>query len=99
MELSQFTIIVPTRNEAHNIPTFLNSLPSSINLIVVDASHDGTGELVKTLRPDSTLVISHPGKIADARTRGAEAARTPWLIFTDADVVFPANYFYRLTPT
>lgn len=96
MELSQLTIIVPTRNEAHNIPFFLNSLPPTINLIVVDASLDGTSDLVKTLRSDATLVISHPGHIAEARTRGAEVAHTPWLLFTDADIVFPPHYFDRL---
>ncbi len=96
MELSQLTIIVPTRNEAHNIPAFLSSLPTSATLIVVDASQDATTDLIMTLRPDRTLVIRHSGKITEARQMGAEAARTSWLLFTDADVVFAPDYFERL---
>lgn len=96
MELSQLTIIVPTRNEAHNIPGFLDSLPPAVKLIVVDASEDATADLITALRPDQTLVIRHSGKIAEARQVGGEAARTPWLLFTDADIVFAPDYFERL---
>jgi len=96
VNLSQLTIIVPTRNEAHNIPAFLNSLPPEVNLIGVDASQDNTADLMTTLRPERTLVIRHPGKITQARQLGAEAARTTWLLFTDADVTFAPDYFKRL---
>jgi GT2 family glycosyltransferase len=34
--------------------------------------------------------------IAEARQLGAQAATTPWLLFTDADVVFAPEYFDRL---
>lgn len=63
----------------------------------MDASEDTTADLIATLRPDQTLVIRHPGKIAEARQIGAEIARTPWLLFTDADVVFAPDYFDRLS--
>lgn len=96
MELTQLTLIVPTRNEAHNIPGFLGSLPPAVKLIVVDASNDDTADLITALRPEQTLVIRHPGQIATARQIGAEMARTPWLLFTDADVVFAPDYFDRL---
>ncbi len=96
MELTNLTIVVPTRNEAHNIPAFLASLPAQATLVVVDASQDTTVDLIRTLRPERTLVIRHPAKIAEARQIGAEAARTPWLLFTDADVTFDPAYFDRL---
>jgi GT2 family glycosyltransferase len=66
-------------------------------LIVVDASADSTADLIKTLRPDKTLIIHHPSKIAEARQIGAAAAPTPWLLFTDADVVFTPDYFKNLS--
>ena len=42
--LDQLTIIVPTRNEAANIASFLDSIPAATELIVVDKSTDGTAE-------------------------------------------------------
>ncbi|MBN1992447.1 MAG: glycosyltransferase family 2 protein, partial [Anaerolineae bacterium] len=96
MELQAVTVVVPTRNEAHNIPVFLQSLHSAVSLIVVDASDDETPELIRKTRPSRTRVISSSAKIAEARQIGAEAANTPWLLFTDADVVFAPDYFDQL---
>lgn len=96
MELDKLTIILPTRNEEHNIPEFLKSLPTSVSLIVVDASEDSTPDLVTALRPYRTLVLRHPGAVAEARQIGADAAHTPWLLFTDADISFSPEYFDQL---
>ena len=97
VDLADVTVIVPTKNEAHNIPVLLRSLPPEIALIVVDASADGTPDVVTALRPCRTTVIRCPGNIAEARQLGAEAARTHWLVYTDADIVFAADYFARLS--
>jgi glycosyltransferase involved in cell wall biosynthesis len=96
MPLRDFTIIVPTRNEARNILPFLGSLPPAASLIVVDASRDGTADVVRRQRPENTTVLSLEGNIAAARQAGAEAARSPWLVYSDADVVFAPDYFERL---
>ena len=96
MRLSDITIVVPTRDEANNIPAFIGSLPDTVCLIAVDASQDATPDLVETLRPRHTLVLRRPGTISQARQWGAEAATTPWLLFTDADLVFAPDYFDRL---
>jgi glycosyltransferase involved in cell wall biosynthesis len=87
------SVIVPTRNEARNIPRFLASTPPDVELIVCDASTDETPELVYKLRPGKTLVIDAPGTIADARQLGAEASSGDFLVFTDADVAFDRRYF------
>jgi glycosyltransferase involved in cell wall biosynthesis len=96
MDSADLTIVLPTRNEATNIHAFLASLPETLRLIVVDASTDETPELIRAGRPALTTVLRHPGNVAEARQAGAEAARTPWLLFTDADVIFPTRYFERL---
>jgi glycosyltransferase involved in cell wall biosynthesis len=96
MELPKLTVIVPTRNEADNIPGFLESLPPEVQLVAVDASQDHTPDLIAMLRPDRTSIIRHPGHVTQARQIGAEAARTSWLLFTDADVIFAPDYFDRL---
>lgn len=93
--LDQVTIIVPTRNEQANIETFLGSVPTGVRLIVVDSSEDRTPDLIAQLRPSAT-VVQATLNIPEARQLGAKLAVTPWLLFTDADVRFPADYFRRL---
>jgi len=92
----QVTVVVPTKNEAHNIVPFLQSLPDDVSLVVVDASEDETPNLVAQHRSWHAQVIRSPAKIAGARQIGAAAARTEWLLFTDADMVFAEHYFQRL---
>jgi hypothetical protein len=90
------TVIAPTRNERKNVAPFLASLPADLRLIVVDASEDDTAPRIAELRPHRTLVDVFPGNIPVARQRGAQLADTPWLLFTDVDVVFDPGYFDRL---
>lgn len=99
MDLRELTVIVPTRNEAHNVPAFLESLPPTVRLIVVDTSEDKTPELVEMLRPARTRVIRAAGPLSQARQIGAMAAQTEWLLFTDANVHFALDYFLRLAAT
>lgn len=94
--LEEITIVLPTRNEAANIPDFLGSLPPAVPLVVVDASDDETPDLITALRPHGTTIIRHPGNVTAARQIGAETAVTPWLLFTDADVAFHPRYFDRV---
>lgn len=92
-DLATVSVIIPTRNERRNIGAFLQSLPPAVELIVVDASDDGTDQLVARLRPERTCIIRSPARIAPARQIGAEAAQGEWLIFSDADVRFEPGYF------
>ncbi|UCG24393.1 MAG: glycosyltransferase [Chloroflexota bacterium] len=94
--LPSLSIIVPARNEAHNLPRLLDSLqaveyPGPFELIVVDDnSCDGTARVAeqagaRVIRlaclPDGWLGKPH------ACHQGASAARGDWLLFTDADTV------------
>jgi cellulose synthase/poly-beta-1,6-N-acetylglucosamine synthase-like glycosyltransferase len=97
MHPSDITIILPTRNEERNIGTFLASLPETCHLIVVDAGEDRTAEIVTDVRPERSLVVRRKSTIPEARQIGAELAKTEWLLFTDADVVFPPDYFQGLS--
>jgi glycosyltransferase involved in cell wall biosynthesis len=93
MNLESITVVLPTRNEAGNIGAFLASLPDAVHLIVVDASEDETPDLILRLRPARTQLLRRKSTITQARQLGAELAHTDWLLFTDADVVFPEGYF------
>jgi glycosyltransferase involved in cell wall biosynthesis len=94
--LEQLTIIVPTRNEAANIAAFLDSIPEKTELVVVDKSTDGTAEIVRRRRPRHTTVLDCNESLTVARQKGALAARTRWLLFTDADVRLAPGYFTAL---
>ncbi len=96
MDLQNITIIVPTKNERTNIVPFLESIPRDMRLIVVDASDDDTRDVIRRVRPENTEIIMDRGNIACARQRGADAARTEWLLYTDGDVAFDEDYFERL---
>jgi len=96
VHLDEVTVIVPTKNEENNIQAFLASLPPQIMLIVVDASDDRTPVLVEATRTERTILVRSMTHIAAARNLGACIAETPWLLFTDADVTFAADYFERL---
>ena len=94
--LVDLTVIVPTRNEAANIEAFLDSIPAAAELIVVDKSTDGTGDIVRRRRPRHTTLLECSESLTVARQKGAVAARTRWLLFTDADVKFAPDYFPAL---
>lgn len=94
--LDQITVVLPAKNERHNLPLFLASLPPALFLIIVDDSRDGTAGLALRRRPQRTRVIHRPSTVTEARQIGANLAQTPWLLFSDADVHFPPNYFARL---
>lgn len=90
------SVVVPTKNERQNLPRFLAALPPDVELVLCDASDDGTPELARTLRPDGTIVLAALGSIAAARQAGAEASSGDLLVFADADVELDPGYFARL---
>lgn len=96
MQIEDIAIVVPTRNEEHNIRGLLDSLPAKVVLIVVDASEDTTPALVESLRLDRTLVLRERANVTEARQIGAGVAQAPWLLFTDADIVFAVDYFQQV---
>ncbi len=92
----QVSIIIPARNEAHNLPCLLKSLAAQslqpLEVIVVnDGSTDDTAEVAR--RHGATVMISRPlpedwrGKTW-ACHQGAEAASGATLCFVDADTRF-----------
>lgn len=92
-DLHDISVVIPTRNEAHNIAACLASLHPAVELIVVDASDDGTDALILQLRPHRTAVIRSNARITLARQLGAQVAQGRWIVFSDADVRFAPGYF------
>ena len=99
-----FTIVVPFRNEAENLPLLLESI-SRLNypmdliemILVNDASTD------KFQIPNSKFQISVINNIRisnspkkDAITTAMKMVKTNWIITTDADCIVHENWFLTL---
>jgi glycosyltransferase involved in cell wall biosynthesis len=93
------SIVIPTLNEERYIGRLLESLDRQVyehpaEVIVVDASETfGTCEAARSHRGslDLKLVRSEVADIGHQRNLGVRAARYPYLLFIDADVVLPAS--------
>jgi glycosyltransferase involved in cell wall biosynthesis len=86
-EWPHVSVIIPTLNEARNLPHVLANLPGRLHeVIVVDGfSTDDTLDVVRRLRPDAMIVLQQcPGK-GDALRCGFEAATGDALVMLDAD--------------
>jgi glycosyltransferase involved in cell wall biosynthesis len=81
------TAIIPTRNEARNLPTCLAALVGFTDVIVVDSgSTDGTQEIARCA---GAKVVQFEWKGGFPKKRNwmllNYSFRTPWVLFVDAD--------------
>jgi glycosyltransferase involved in cell wall biosynthesis len=83
----RISIIVPTLNEAKNLPHVFAELPHDLHeVIVVDGfSTDGTPEVACFLRPDVKIVNQEKRGKGDALRCGFAAATGDILVMLDAD--------------
>jgi glycosyltransferase involved in cell wall biosynthesis len=81
------TAVIPTLNEAENLPHVLGKLPSGVNeLIVVDGnSTDETVRVTRELRPDARVVLQDKSGKGNALACGFAAARGDIIVTVDAD--------------
>ncbi|MFL5504242.1 MAG: glycosyltransferase [Gemmatimonadaceae bacterium] len=102
------SVIVPARNEAHNIARCIKSILATtypnLELIVVDdSSSDGTGDVARdTIGSDVRARVVRNAPLPEgwfgkqwACTTGAKVARGQILQFTDADTVHGADLVTR----
>ena len=81
------TVVVPTLNEADNLPHVFAELPEDLHeVIVVDGfSTDDTIEVAKRLRPDARIVIQERRGKGNALACGFAAATGDIIVMLDAD--------------
>jgi glycosyltransferase involved in cell wall biosynthesis len=80
-------VVIPTLNEATNLPHVLGRLPSTIDeLIVVDGhSTDDTIMVVRALRPDARVLLQKGRGKGNALACGFAAATADIIVMIDAD--------------
>lgn len=95
------SIIIPTQNKLPRLRLTLQCLIGQLNnsselIIVDDASTDNTYSYLKGLSSKyENIKIIHqenPGGRSTARNRGIEAAKYPWLLFTDDDCLTSSSF-------
>ncbi len=105
---TQFSIILPSYNEAKNIEavvqgieSFFSKKKAAFEIIVVDdSSTDGTDTVVRSLQKkyDNIVLLDKGPKegIGKALARGYNAAQGDWLLSMDADQAFEIHEIDRL---
>ena len=86
------SIIISTKNEKENIHQVIHTIPKSLKscseIIVVDASTDGTDKIAKKL--GAKVISSPPGKGLQMKI-GARVAKGSILVFIDGDGEHPSE--------
>lgn len=80
-------VVIPTLNEAPNLPHVLNRLPSWVDeVIIVDGnSTDGTVSVAIDCRPDAKVVLQDGKGKGNALCCGFKAATSDIVVMLDAD--------------
>jgi hypothetical protein len=81
------SVVIPTYNEARNLPHVMSRLPADLHeVIVVDGrSVDGTVEVARALRPDVTIVLQNRVGKGNAMACGFAAVTGDVVVMLDAD--------------
>lgn len=80
------SVVIPTMNEASNLPHVLSQISEDYEVIIVDGnSTDDTMEVARQLRP-TAIVMTQPGRgKGDALFAGFAVARGDMIVTLDAD--------------
>ncbi|WP_131765359.1 glycosyltransferase family 2 protein [Candidatus Protofrankia californiensis] len=86
IKISTVSVIIPTLNEARNLPYVFKSLPAEAEIVVVDGrSTDDTVAVARALRPDVVVVDQTRRGKGNALACGFAAATGDILVMLDAD--------------
>jgi glycosyltransferase involved in cell wall biosynthesis len=92
------SIIIPTKNEEHDLPLALDSIKQqsidNYEIIVVDSnSIDRTRKIAETY---GSVVINYPAKPLGARVKGFEHSTGEIILFMDADQILKNDILERI---
>lgn len=89
----KITIVIPSKDEENYIGYLLDDLAkqvSDVQIIIADASTDNTRKIIESKKKQHGLDIKvvQGGPVSEAKNNGAKHAKTPYILFIDADVRF-----------
>src|SRR3954454_10871050 len=81
------SVVIPTYNEARNLPHVFSRLPADLHEVVVVDGHsiDGTVEVARALRPDVRVVLQNRRGKGNAMACGFAAVTGDVVVMLDAD--------------
>ncbi|WP_007511584.1 MULTISPECIES: glycosyltransferase family 2 protein [Pseudofrankia] len=80
------SIVIPTLNEARNLPHIFKILPADAEVVLVDGrSTDGTEDVAQSMRPDCVVVHQTRKGKGNALASGFAAATGDIIVMLDAD--------------
>jgi len=81
------SVVIPTKNEAKNLPHVLSRIPEMVDeIVLVDAhSQDGTVDVALSLRPDTHVVFQKGRGKGNALREGFKASNGDIIVMLDAD--------------
>lgn len=86
MRSHKISLVVPTMNEAKNVPHVFSSIPDIVDeVVVVDSSSDNTVDAIRKIRPDAKIFTEKPNGKGNALKKGFEYATGDIVIAIDAD--------------
>ncbi len=99
----ELTIVIPAKNESHNLPSLLTSLSkqdyrllAATRVFVADAdSTDGTPEIAMSFADRLSISVIPGGLPSVGRNAGARLATTAYVLFLDADIELPDTTLLR----
>lgn len=83
----KITVIIPTLNEARNLPRVLPFLPQGLHQVIMVDGHsaDNTVAVARRLRPDVLIITQDHGGKRNALACGSAAATGDIIVMLDAD--------------
>jgi len=80
------SVVIPTLNEARNLPHVLSRIPDEYEVVLVDGhSTDGTVEVARAIRPSTRVVYQRGRGKGDALRAGFEVVSGDVIVMLDAD--------------
>jgi glycosyltransferase involved in cell wall biosynthesis len=84
---ASISVVIPTLDEAANLPHVLTRIPSMVDEVVLVDGHsrDGTVDVARTIRPDVRVVLQNGKGKGNALACGFAAASGDIIVMIDAD--------------
>jgi glycosyltransferase involved in cell wall biosynthesis len=85
--IPRVSVVIPTLNEARNLPHVFASLPADLHEVIIVDGHsvDGTVAVARRLRPDVRVVMQASRGKGDALACGFAASEGDIIVMLDAD--------------